>query len=50
MTVSFCLCPRTPKAPPEAKQALQNLPAISQTMSTSKFRSALIVLILCSLK
>lgn len=41
---------QTPKAPPEAKEALQNLPAISQTMSPSKFLSALIVLILYSLK
>uniref|UniRef100_A0A8C2QJS8 C-X-C motif chemokine ligand 17 n=1 Tax=Cricetulus griseus TaxID=10029 RepID=A0A8C2QJS8_CRIGR len=35
---------KTPKAPQKVKQAIQNLPAISQTMSTSKFCSALIVL------
>jgi hypothetical protein len=33
---------RTRKTPQEAKQTLQSLPAISQTMSTSKLCSALI--------
>lgn len=32
--------PRAPKAPPEAKQALQSLPAVYQTLPASKLCSA----------
>ena len=38
----FYLHHRTPKAPQEAKQAFQSLPAISQTMSANKLCSAFV--------